>query len=79
MDIFSEAVLGDGLAQGLVHDLYLRGTVKRCTNSCHTLISDGRDHNETTAQGTEKGREKRERREMRRTSFTLYDFCVLVY
>lgn len=54
---FSLAVLGDGLAQGLVHDLNLWGNVRRCTNSCHTLICDGREHNETTAQRTEQRNE----------------------
>lgn len=28
--------------EGLVHDLNLPGNVKRCTNSCRTLIYDGR-------------------------------------
>ncbi len=54
MDIFSGSV-GDGSASrlGPGPDLNLQGNVKWCTNSCQTLICDGKEHNENTAQRTE--------------------------
>lgn len=53
MDIFSGCVGGWAATEPPVHDLNLIGNVKGCTNLCHTLISNGREHNETTARRRE--------------------------
>lgn len=55
MDILSGRVGG---GRGVVRDvgcdgLSLIGNVKGCTNLCHTLISNGGEHNETTTQRRE--------------------------
>lgn len=58
MDIFSGCVGGVVVEGKVARDvgcdgLSLIGNVKGCTNLCHTLISNGREHNETTTQRRE--------------------------